>query len=266
MTRPAQISPWPHRRSRPRRAHPFALCVALLALTACASPPDVPRLSEVELDPGAGQSAALPSGAEVSEEGGFLDSRETPAPRAQVAPQGGLLGWLGGQANAAKARGPDAREVPFGTALPIGEIARVCGVPTRQLGTPIAQYPETRRGYVLYDSRPGTLAARALYITGFDDGCARQVTGALALFGDPELHEQLRYGLAGRTLPKGRVAGAYETVKAEVCRVSAGRPCGRAMSRLARDTAFVSVYPSFGSTSYVNLLLHDGKVIALERH
>ncbi|MBE9637793.1 hypothetical protein [Salipiger mangrovisoli] len=257
--------PRPHP-ARRARAHLILSCLAALALAACASPDEVPRLSDVELADGAGQSAALPSEAELSDEGGFLDSRETPAPRAQVQPQGGLLGWLGGQAAAVKAAGPDARQVPFGTPLPQGEIARVCGVPERRLGLPVARYPENRRGYVLYDSRPGTSAPRALYLTGFDDGCARQVTGALALFGDPELHEQLRYGLAGRTLPRGRVDGAYETVKAEVCGVAAGRPCGRAMSRLARDTAFVSVYPSFGSASYVNLLLHDGQVIAIEQH
>lgn len=239
--------------------------VATLALAACETPGEVPRLSEVELDESAGQSAALPSEAELSDEGGLRAAPETPVPRT-APPQGGLLGWLGGQAAAAKGTGPDARQVPFGTALPHGEIARVCGVPERRLGVPVAQYPETRRGYVLYDSRPGTTAPRALYITGFDDGCARQVTGALALFGDPALHEQLRYGLAGRSLPKGPVDGAYETVKAEVCGVAPGRPCGRAMRRLARDTAFVSVYPAFGSASYVNLLLHDGQVVALEQH
>ncbi|WP_353474171.1 hypothetical protein PVT71_19765 [Salipiger sp. H15] len=258
MSRPAP--------SRPPRALPILGCLAALALAACETPDEVPRLSDVELDESAGQSAALPSGAELSEEGGFLQSRETPAPRAQAAPQGGLLGWLGGQAAAAKGTGPDARQVPFGTALPFGEIARVCGVSERRLGVPVAQYPETRRGYVLYDSQPGTMAPRALYITGFGDGCARQVTGALALFGEPALHEQLRYGLAGRTLPTGPVDGAYEVVKAEVCGVPAGRPCGRAMTRLARDTAFVSVYPAFGSSSYVNLLLHDGRVVALEQH
>ncbi|WP_226628122.1 hypothetical protein [Alloyangia pacifica] len=247
------------------RCPPRLICLALLALAACDTPGDVPRLSDVELDESAGQSAALPSEAELSEEGGFLAATETPPPGA-APPQNGLLGWLGGQAAAAKGSGPDARQIRFGTALPYGEIARVCGVPDKRLGVPVAQYPETRRGYVLYDSRPGTTAPRALYITGFDDGCARQVTGALALFGDPELHEQLRYGLAGRSLPRGRVDGAYETVKAEVCGVSAGRPCGRAMRRLARDTAFLSVYPAFGSASYVNMLLHDGQVIALEQH
>ncbi|MCA0998134.1 hypothetical protein [Alloyangia pacifica] len=241
--------------------------LALAALAACSETRDVPRLSEVELAEDAGESAALPSEAELTEDGGFLESTQTPARRAQTAPQGGLLGWLGGRASAAKAgSGPDAQQVPFGTALPYGEIARVCGVPDRQLGVPVAQYPENRRGYVLYDSRPGTTAARALYITGFDDGCARQVTGALALFGAPQLHEELRYGLAGQTLPSGPVEGAYETVKAEVCRVSSGKPCGRAMTRLARDTAFLSVYPTFGSASYVNMLLHDGQVVALERH
>ncbi|SDG60067.1 hypothetical protein [Alloyangia pacifica] len=251
---------------RPPVAQSLLICLALLALAACETPGEVPRLSDVDLDESAGQSAALPSETELSDAGGFLDSRETPAPRAKVQPKGGLLGWLGGQAAAVKGNGPDAREVTFGTSLPYGEIARVCGVSTRRLGAPVAQYPETRRGYVLYDSHPGSSSARALYITGFDDGCARQVTGALALFGDPELHEQLRYGLAGRSLPRGRVAGAYEEVKAEVCGVSAGRPCGRAMTRLARDTAFVSVYPAFGSTSYVNMLLHGGQVIAIEQH
>lgn len=157
---------------------------------------------------------------------------------------------------------PDYRIVPMGTALPYGVLARVCDVSTRQLGTRVERYPESRSVYTLYDSQPGNTSAHTFYVTGFGDGCARQFTAALALFGSPETHEQLRYGLPSKVQPYSSTDAAYETLKSRVCRVGKGKPCGSSMPQLARTTAFVSVYETFGSNpEWKTILLHDGEVV-----
>lgn len=157
---------------------------------------------------------------------------------------------------------PDYRIVPLGTELPYGTLARVCDVPKRQLGTRIAGYPERRSSYMIYDSQPGNTGLHSFYLTGFEDGCARQFTAALAMFGSPQTHEQLRYGLPSKVQPYSATDAAYEKLKSKVCRVGRGKPCGSGMNRLARDTVFVSVYERFGSNPvWKTLLLHDGAVI-----
>jgi hypothetical protein len=157
---------------------------------------------------------------------------------------------------------PDYRIVPLGTELPYGTLARVCDVPKRQLGTRIAGYPERRSSYIIYDSQPGNTGLHSFYMTGFEDGCARQFTAALAMFGSPQTHEQLRYGLPSKVQPYSATDAAYEKLKSKVCRVGRGKPCGSGMNRLARDTVFVSVYERFGSNPvWKTLLLHDGAVI-----
>lgn len=214
-----------------------------------------------------------------------------PAPIATAAaPRRGLLGFLSRAAQeartedgvqlaavppqtqtdatpAAPARGPnpgapDYMIVPAGTVLPYGTLARVCDVATRDLGTRVERYPESGSVYALYDSQPGTITPHTFYLTGFDDGCARQFTAALALFGSPETHEQLRYGLPSKVQPYSSTDAAYETLKSQVCRVAKNKPCGSSMSRLARNTAFVSVYETFGSNpEWKTILLHDGEVV-----
>ncbi|WP_417725615.1 hypothetical protein [Salipiger sp.] len=180
---------------------------------------------------------------------------------------GGLAALFGGGGKGPAPDAPDFRQVGPGTTLPFGEMARLCGVPEHALGTRIATYPENRRnGYALYDTAPGGSGARTLFLTGFPDGCARQLTGALAMFGSAEMHEELRYGPAGKTLPRSTTDAAYEKVKAGVCKVASGKPCGRALSRLEKDTAFVTVYPAFGSRNWLDILLHDGAVVAVDRH
>ncbi|PRY77838.1 hypothetical protein [Marivita geojedonensis] len=165
-------------------------------------------------------------------------------------------------ANGPKPGAPDYQIVQMGTVLPYGTLARVCDVPTRKLGTRVERYPERGSGYAIYDSQPGNTAPHTFYVTGFDDGCARQFTAALAMFGSPETHEQLRYGLPSKVQPYSSTDAAYETLKSRVCRVGKGKPCGSAMSRLARDTVFVSVYERFGSNPvWKTILLHGGEVI-----
>mgnify|MGYP001061018003 CR=1 FL=1 len=241
---------------------------------------DAPAETEVAADP-----------SEPLEEVAAIDVAE-PAPAA--APRRGLLGFLSRAAQSAQtaddtdgtevaalapqtqsdaaprraARGgpkpgdPDYEVVPMGTVLPYGTLARVCDVPNRQLGTRVERYPEARSTYAIYDSQPGTTSPHTFYVTGFDDGCARQFTAALAMFGSPETHEQLRYGLPAKVQPFSETDAAYEVVKSRVCRVGRGKPCGSAMSRLARNTVFVSVYERFGSNPvWKTILLHDGKVV-----
>ena len=62
--------------------------------------------------------------------------------------------------------------------------------------------------------------------------------------------------------PYSTTDAAYETLKSRVCGVGKGKPCGSSMSRLARNTAFVSVYETFGSNpEWKTILLHDGEVV-----
>ena len=250
---------------------------------------------------GAGDGASQPAVAEAAADvdATIVESEnadataEVPPPASEPAPRRGLLGFLSRAAQAAqaddgtqlaaappqtqsdaapaveiaRARGPkpdapDYRIVPMGTALPYGVLARVCDVPDRQLGTRVERYPESRSVYALYDSQPGNTAPHTFYVTGFDDGCARQFTAALALFGSPETHEQLRYGLPSKVQPYSSTDAAYEILKSRVCRVGKGKPCGSSMSQLARTTAFVSVYETFGSNpEWKTILLHDGEVV-----
>jgi len=190
----------------------------------------------------------------------------TPAPTERAAPaRRGLFG----NARAAKAPKPgdvDFQEAAFGTSLPFGQIARVCNVPKGKLGKTIARWPEKgAKTYEIIDSAPGSTAPRAMYLTGFSDGCARQVTSALTMFGDFEMHEQLRYGLPEQGTPYSTTETAYETLKRRECGTPRGKPCGRKISAFSRNGVFVSVYQSFeGSAVWKNILLHDGRVVAMD--
>ncbi|MGP6087368.1 hypothetical protein [Antarctobacter jejuensis] len=252
----------------------LALCLGLF-LAGCGGDPlsEVPRYSDVPLAEGAGQADAL--------------TPETPrTPATDDRPRRGLLGILGARADRVtggdgaetasasrfrrgggepKPGAPDYREVPLGTQLPYGEIARVCSFSKRDLGTQVEGYPERRSQYVLYDAQPGATSAHSFYLTGFKDGCARTFSAALVIFGSPESYEQIHYGPSGETQPLSETDKAYETVKRRVCGARQGRPCGSKMNQLARDTVFVSVYERFGSNPrWKNILLHDGEVAAVD--
>ena len=253
----------------------MALGLGLL-LAGCSGDPlsEVPRYSDVPLAEGAGQADAL--------------APETPrTPVTNERPRRGLLGILGGRADrvtsgdddtdlasASKPRragsaprpgAPDYREVPLGTRLPYGEIARVCDVPKRKLGKKVEGYPARGSRYVLYDGQPGATSAHSFYLTGFKDNCARTFTAALVLFGSPESYEQIHYGPSGDSQPLSETDKAYEKVKRRVCGVRQGKPCTKKMKKLSRDTVFVSVYERFGSNPrWKNILLHDGEVVAMD--
>jgi hypothetical protein len=134
----------------------------------------------------------------------------------------------------------------------------VCGLSPAQLGTPIA----SEAGYTVHDTAPGTDALRVHHVTGFDDGCAREVTAALVLFGDVATHETTRYDVPEGPYSPSDVA--YEEIKGQVCGVPAGQPCGARLDRLAQDTVFLSLYPSFEAEQHTDLLLHAGEVAAVD--
>ena len=200
--------------------------------------------------------AALPADAAPSE--------GTPeAPPASPAAKPKSKGLFGTSAAKSKSRKAATSEITPGTVLPYGRVARICGLSKRDLGKQIAQHPEKRPVHRIYDSAPGNTAPHSFYVTGFDDGCARQFTASLAMFGSASMHEQLRYGLPADVQPYSDTDKAYEKVKSRVCGVSRKKPCGAKLSKLERSTVFVSIYERFGSNPHwTNLLLHDGEVVA----
>ena len=160
---------------------------------------------------------------------------------------------------------PDYAQVGPGQTLPYGKIARLCGVSARKMGKRVETYPKLGNRYTLYDSAPGATGPRNFYLTGFDDGCARQFTAALVLFGTPETYEQIHYGAPSSTQPKAATDKAYERLKSRVCGVGRGKPCGAKIKRLSRDTTFVSIYERFGNNArWTTMLVHDGEVMALD--
>lgn len=148
-----------------------------------------------------------------------------------------------------------------GAALPYGEVALLCDVTEDSLGTAIA----TQSGYVIRDTNPTSIAPRTQYITGFPDNCARQFTGALALFGDVGTHELFRYEPSNAEIPWSDTDLAYEEIKARICGAPQGEPCGNALERLGRRTTFVSIYETFGTNpAWADILIHDGQIVAMD--
>jgi hypothetical protein len=183
-----------------------------------------------------------------------------PAPRRQGV--FGLLNRLGTeQSAAAPGTGPDAAVIAPGQTLAYGQIATVCGLSASDLGQPIG----AESGYTVYDTNPASIDQRTHYITGFEDGCARQIQAALVLFGDVGTHEVIRYSDGTRDLPFSDTDNAYEEIKARVCGASARQPCGRALDQLARRTTFLTVYANFGENpEWADILLSDGAVVAMD--
>ena len=194
---------------------------------------------------------------EVTEPVDDLDP-ETPAAR------GGFFGRMFAR-NSDEAETPDepADAVPIGTFLPYGVIAPVCGIATADMG----QKVESVAGYTVYDAGGDTSVPRTHYITGFADGCARQVTAAVVMFGDVGTHEMVRYLTPETALPYTDTDSTYEAIKSSVCRVGHGEPCGAQLDALGRNTVFMTVYETFGTNpEWTNILLHNGDVAAIDEH
>ena len=143
-----------------------------------------------------------------------------------------------------------------GQSLPYGQFAEACGTTPERLGTRIA----AASGFELYDTAPRSTGLRTHYVTGFNDGCPRQFTAALAMFGDVETHESLRYG-ANSGAPFSATDRAYEQVR------GCGRPgaaCG-SLGGVARGTTFLTVYRAFASSAdWADVLLSGGEVVAVD--
>ena len=267
------------------------LCFGVVALLAgCAAPfSNVPRLDDVSLSTSAASVAERPS--EARRTGGGLfgrllnrapddptnaavdaalqdvapqPSRASATPRAE---RGGLFGIFRRTPDSAPAigNGPDSADVPAGSVMPFGEIGRVCGLGANQLGTQI----DSAAGFRIYDTIPSTTSPRPFYITGFDDNCARTFTGAVVVPGDIETHEFVRYQTSNARIAYTTVDNAYEAMKANVCRVGRGQPCGARAQQLGRNTHFITVYSFFAGTfssvptEWAQILVHDGKVLGM---
>lgn len=188
-----------------------------------------------------------------------IDARPDPAPSREA--RGGLFS----RSKAARLTGPDAREAQPGEVLPFGTVARACHMKRADLGREVAKYPETRPRYRVHDSAPGTQALHTFYITGFDDGCPRQVTAALVVFGSASMYEALRYGLPDSARSSRPTDAAYEKLKSKVCKVGRKKPCGSRIGRMEKTAVFLSVYNRFeGASGWSNLLVADGEVLAMD--
>lgn len=160
---------------------------------------------------------------------------------------------------------PESANLGPNDVLPYGEVAQACGVKQSTLGSPIAQFPESPAKYKIYDTNPSASGLRTIYVTGFADGCPRQFTASLVVFGSPETYEEIRYGPASKTVPITGIDQAYEQLKAEVCNVPAGTPCGASMTKMSKEAVFLTVYKNFGgSQGWMDMLIHGGKVIAID--
>lgn len=180
---------------------------------------------------------------------------ETPAKRKR----GGLFGMR----RSLGASGPAMDDATPGEVLPFGKVARACHMRRQGLGRMVSKYPERSGKYKIFDSAPGNMGLHSFYLTGFGDGCPRQFTAALAVFGSVGMHEALRYGLPDEAKPWSETDKAYEKVKSRVCHVGRKRPCGAKIRQLERGTVFVSIYNRFeGAQGWSNILLHDGAVLA----
>ncbi|MEM6940336.1 MAG: hypothetical protein AAF509_09420 [Pseudomonadota bacterium] len=156
---------------------------------------------------------------------------------------------------------PGTIDTAFGTKLPFGVLGRTCDAHRKLLGRATQTAPA--RGYRLYDSAPTSNAPRSFYITGFADGCARQLTATNVMFGAPSFYELLLYGPAGADLPVAETDRAYERIKRNICGARKGRPCGAKIRQLERTTFFISAYPGlYQNAEWAEMLVHDGAVVA----
>lgn len=196
----------------------------------------------------------------TAEDGLVTASAEsTAAPEPEPQRRRGLFGRRAAQPD--RYEGPDVQIVEAGTQLPFGQIARVCDLPRNRRGTEIERLGPIR----LHDTIPNATAPRPHYLTGFDDDCARTFTAAVVIPSDVATHEFIRYD-ANSDRPYSQVDNAYEAIKASVCRVGRGRPCGARIDRLERDMQFMTVYRSFGSGNDVwgEILIYQGRVVAMD--
>ncbi|RPE67250.1 hypothetical protein EDD53_1655 [Pacificibacter maritimus] len=176
-----------------------------------------------------------------------------------------LFGFL--KSGSGEARVASKSTVALGQVLPFGEVGIACEVGQKDLGTQVDQSPSKGAArWQLFDTDPSSIAPRTQFITGFKDGCARQVTASLIMFGSPDLHEVHRYSKSQSKVSWSSADDAYEKIKSSACGVPRKTPCPVSkVDNLARDLAFVSVYRNFGDTTgWLELLLYNGSLTTKE--
>ena len=146
------------------------------------------------------------------------------------------------------------------TTIETGPLARACDVRGKALGKVVEKGPGK---WKLYDTAPGSMAAREFYLTGFSDGCPRRITGAVAMFGSVELYELVHYGPVGMKPAGTETDRAYARMRAGVCGSSSGACRARGVKSLEKSAVFVSVYPSAAGSSRYELLMNRGKLAAM---
>ncbi|MEL7098394.1 MAG: hypothetical protein AAGM84_06145 [Pseudomonadota bacterium] len=247
-------------------------------------------------EPVAAEQAAAPAAPAVPEAPAATTAAAEPAPEPAPQPdaappvrRSGFLGLFGGGARsaeqaprtasltpdmgrgrdsvpaprAAPVRTVDTLDVAPGTALPFGQIARVCDATRSDLGRRIETSGPRGKVFTLYDSDPRLRGPRPWYVTGFADGCPRQFTAALALFGAPSLYEDLRFVLPPSAFPYAETDRSYDRIKSRICGVSRSRPCGSRIDAVERSTVFISAYERPDDNArWSDILLHDGAVMA----
>jgi hypothetical protein len=237
------------------------LLTGFALLAGCADPlAGIPRFDPAEVQEGS-RSLMAPGDSSTGPE---ADGDKTTAEAEKDKKPGGILGIFGADDRPETgAAAPESAlpEVTYDETVPYGTVARACAARGRPLGRKVAT--AEARGYRLYDSAPRSEGLRTFYITGFPDGCPRQITAVNALFGTPSMYESLHYGPAGAHLGKGKTDAAYESLKRRVCGSGKGRPCGSAMGEMDRTTFFLTYYPRMGATPrWAELLIHRGEVLA----
>lgn len=116
----------------------------------------------------------------------------------------------------------------------------------------------------LYDSQSGATHPRLHYLTGLRDGCPRLFKAALAVVGTAGTRDVLSTKTPGRA--SKATEPAYQSIKARACKGGPKALCDDAgLRKIARNTAFVTVYERFGSSPrWGDILLHKGKVVATD--
>lgn len=189
------------------------------------------------------------------------------APDTKALPKKPLFGFLKPKEGSTKAHRTahnKARStVALGEVLPFGIVGISCELRPKDMGKRVDQFPSSGpAAWQIFDTDPTSTAPRTQFITGFKDGCARQVTAALILFGSSSLHEVHRYAKTRSDVSWSKADNNYETIKSKVCRVGRKTPCpSNKVDKLEKHMAFVSVYKQFGDAKgWLELLLHDGKM------
>jgi hypothetical protein len=89
-------------------------------------------------------------------------------------------------------------------------------------------------------------------------------TAAVAMFGDLELHEIMRYSVSASSMPYSETDVAYEVLKGRKCSVKKGVACGeKKMKSFSKSTALLTLYKSLdGSGEWAEVLLYNGAIYA----